>query len=68
MSYCIRCRCFTYTDCFTAINTVLASASSLLLLPKFEAASALRHLPEATVFNGRPDLLHAPPAAGRAKS
>jgi malonyl-CoA/methylmalonyl-CoA synthetase len=39
---------------FTAINTVLASASSLLLLPKFEAASALRHLPEATVFMGVP--------------
>jgi len=39
---------------FTAINTVLASASSLLLLPKFDAASALRHLPEATVFMGVP--------------
>jgi malonyl-CoA/methylmalonyl-CoA synthetase len=39
---------------FTAINTVLASASSLLLLPKFDAASVLRHLPEATVFMGVP--------------
>ena len=39
---------------FTAINTVLASASSLLLLPKFDAALALRHLPEATVFMGVP--------------
>jgi malonyl-CoA/methylmalonyl-CoA synthetase len=39
---------------FAAINTVLASASSLLLLPKFDAASALNHLPEATVFMGVP--------------
>jgi malonyl-CoA/methylmalonyl-CoA synthetase len=39
---------------FAAINTVLASASSLLLLPKFDAAMTLRHLPEATVFMGVP--------------
>jgi malonyl-CoA/methylmalonyl-CoA synthetase len=37
-----------------AINTVLASASSLLLLPKFDAALALRHLSEVTVFMGVP--------------
>jgi malonyl-CoA/methylmalonyl-CoA synthetase len=39
---------------FAAINTVLASGSSLLLLPKFDAALALRHLPEVTVFMGVP--------------
>jgi malonyl-CoA/methylmalonyl-CoA synthetase len=39
---------------FTAINTVVASASSLLLLPKFDAALALQHLREATVFMGVP--------------
>jgi malonyl-CoA/methylmalonyl-CoA synthetase len=39
---------------FAAINTVLASASSLLLLPKFDAALALRHLPEVTVLMGVP--------------
>jgi len=39
---------------FTAINTVLASASSLLLLPKFDAAITVRHLPESTVFMGVP--------------
>jgi malonyl-CoA/methylmalonyl-CoA synthetase len=39
---------------FAAINTVLASASSLLLLPKFDAASVLRHLPEASVYMGVP--------------
>src|SRR4029077_19334523 len=39
---------------FAAINTVLASASSLLLLPKFDAATVLRLLPEATVFMGVP--------------
>ena len=39
---------------FAAINTVLASASSLLLLPKFDAATVLRHLPEATVLMGVP--------------
>jgi malonyl-CoA/methylmalonyl-CoA synthetase len=39
---------------FVAINTVLASASSLLLLPKFEAAAVLRHLGEATVLMGVP--------------
>jgi len=39
---------------FTAVNTVLASASSLLLLPKFDAPITLRHLPAATVFMGVP--------------
>jgi malonyl-CoA/methylmalonyl-CoA synthetase len=39
---------------FTAINSVLASASSLLLLPKFDAASALAHFPQTTVFMGVP--------------
>jgi malonyl-CoA/methylmalonyl-CoA synthetase len=39
---------------FVAINTVLASACSLLLLPKFEAAAVLRHLGEVTVLMGVP--------------
>jgi malonyl-CoA/methylmalonyl-CoA synthetase len=39
---------------FAAINTVLASGSSLLLLPKFDAALTLRHLPQATVYMGVP--------------
>ncbi|HWY94823.1 MAG TPA: AMP-binding protein [Steroidobacteraceae bacterium] len=39
---------------FAAINTVLASGSSLVLLPKFDAESALKRLPEATVFMGVP--------------
>ena len=39
---------------FAAINTVLASASSLLLLPKFDAALALKYLPQVTVFMGVP--------------
>jgi len=39
---------------FAAINTVLASRSSLLLLPKFDAASVLAHLPAATVYMGVP--------------
>ena len=39
---------------FAAINTVLASASSLVLMPKFDAASALKHLPQATVMMGVP--------------
>ena len=39
---------------FVAINTVLASASSLLLLPKFDAALTLEHLPKATVYMGVP--------------
>ena len=39
---------------FAALNTVLASASSLLLLPKFDSASVLKHLPEVTVFMGVP--------------
>lgn len=37
-----------------AINTVLASASGLVLLPKFDAALALEHLPQATVYMGVP--------------
>jgi malonyl-CoA/methylmalonyl-CoA synthetase len=39
---------------FTAINTVLASGSSLLLLPRFDAALTLQHLPQATVYMGVP--------------
>jgi malonyl-CoA/methylmalonyl-CoA synthetase len=39
---------------FVAINTVLASGSSLLLLPKFDAALILEHLPRATVYMGVP--------------
>lgn len=39
---------------FVAINTALAAAASILLLPKFEAAAAVRHLPEVTVFMGVP--------------
>lgn len=39
---------------FAAINTVLASAASVLLLPKFEASPVLSHLPRATVVMGVP--------------
>ena len=39
---------------FAALNTVLASESSLLLVPSFDAASALKYLPQATVFMGVP--------------
>jgi malonyl-CoA/methylmalonyl-CoA synthetase len=39
---------------FAAINTVLASGSSLLLLPKFDAALTLQHLVDATVYMGVP--------------
>src|ERR1700722_14123270 len=39
---------------FAAINTVLASGSSLKLLPKFDATTVLRLLPEASVFMGVP--------------
>jgi malonyl-CoA/methylmalonyl-CoA synthetase len=39
---------------FVAINTVLASASSLVLMPKFDAAAVLAALPGATVLMGVP--------------
>jgi malonyl-CoA/methylmalonyl-CoA synthetase len=39
---------------FAAINTVLASGSSLLLIPKFDAAAALALLPTVTVYMGVP--------------
>ena len=39
---------------FVAINTVLASKSSLLLLSKFDAAQALEHFSQATVYMGVP--------------
>ena len=39
---------------FAAINTVLASGSSLLLMPRFDAAAVLEHLPEVTVYMGVP--------------
>ncbi|MGH8175137.1 MAG: malonate--CoA ligase [Steroidobacter sp.] len=39
---------------FVAINTVLASGSSMLFLPKFDADEVLRLLPRATVMMGVP--------------
>ena len=39
---------------FAAINTVLASGSSIVLLPGFDAAETLQLLPQATVFMGVP--------------
>jgi malonyl-CoA/methylmalonyl-CoA synthetase len=39
---------------FVAINTVLASRSSLLLLNKFDPEPALRHMAAASVFMGVP--------------
>ena len=39
---------------FVAINTVLASGSSMLFLPKFDAEEIVRLLPEATVMMGVP--------------
>jgi malonyl-CoA/methylmalonyl-CoA synthetase len=39
---------------FTAINTVLASGSSLVLLSGFDAAETLQHLRDATVYMGVP--------------
>jgi malonyl-CoA/methylmalonyl-CoA synthetase len=39
---------------FVAINTVLASGSGLLLLPRFDAALILQHLRGASVFMGVP--------------
>jgi malonyl-CoA/methylmalonyl-CoA synthetase len=39
---------------FVAINTVLASQSSLLLLSKFDAAEALEQFPRASVYMGVP--------------
>ena len=39
---------------FVAINTVLVSASSLLLMSKVDAASTLEHMHAATVFMGVP--------------
>jgi malonyl-CoA/methylmalonyl-CoA synthetase len=39
---------------FVAINTALAAGAGLLLLPKFDAATVLRQLPQVTVFMGVP--------------
>jgi malonyl-CoA/methylmalonyl-CoA synthetase len=39
---------------FAAINTVLASGASMVLLPKFEARAVLSHLAEVTVYMGVP--------------
>ncbi len=39
---------------FVAINTVLASKSSLLLMSKFDAAQVLEHFPRASVYMGVP--------------
>ena len=39
---------------FAALNTVLASGSSLLLVDGFDAAQALRYFPAVTVFMGVP--------------
>jgi malonyl-CoA/methylmalonyl-CoA synthetase len=39
---------------FAAVNTVLASGSGMLLLPKFDAVAVLAHLSAATVYMGVP--------------
>jgi malonyl-CoA/methylmalonyl-CoA synthetase len=39
---------------FAAINTVLASGSGMVLMSKFDAPAAVRHLAGATVFMGVP--------------
>jgi malonyl-CoA/methylmalonyl-CoA synthetase len=39
---------------FVAINTVLASGSALLLMPKFDAATVVEQLPHVTVYMGVP--------------
>jgi len=39
---------------FVAVNTVLATAASLLLLRRFDAVEVLDHLPSASVFMGVP--------------
>lgn len=39
---------------FAAINSVLASGSSMLFLPKFDADEVVRQLPQATVMMGVP--------------
>jgi malonyl-CoA/methylmalonyl-CoA synthetase len=39
---------------FVAINTVLASAASLLLFPRFDAAATLQSMSRTTVFMGVP--------------
>jgi len=39
---------------FAALNTVLASGSSMILVPKFDPAETLQHLRDATVFMGVP--------------
>jgi malonyl-CoA/methylmalonyl-CoA synthetase len=39
---------------FAAINTVLASGSSLIFMSKFDAGSVVARLPEATVYMGVP--------------
>ncbi len=53
---------------FAALNTVLASGSSLLLVDGFDAAQALRYFPSVTVFMGVPTYytrLLQLPALGR---
>jgi malonyl-CoA/methylmalonyl-CoA synthetase len=39
---------------FVAVNTVLASGSSMLFLPRFDADEVVRHLPDASVMMGVP--------------
>jgi malonyl-CoA/methylmalonyl-CoA synthetase len=39
---------------FVAINTTLAAGAGVLLLPRFDPALLLRHLPQATVLMGVP--------------
>lgn len=39
---------------FVAINTTLMAGSSLIFLPRFDAAEVLRHLPKATCMMGVP--------------
>jgi malonyl-CoA/methylmalonyl-CoA synthetase len=41
---------------FMMLHCVLSIGASLLLLPRFDAADVLRHLPQASVFSGVPTM------------
>jgi acyl-CoA synthetase (AMP-forming)/AMP-acid ligase II len=44
---------------FAAINTVLAAAASLVILPKFDAAAVVAWLPQVSVYMGCPRITRA---------
>ena len=63
----MRCRSFTPTGFSLRSTSLLLAGASMIFLPKFDADEIIGLLPQATVHDGRADLLRAPAAASESR-